>query len=419
MLIVASTTGYQIRTLSSVARRIGVGLVFVSDRCSKLDDPWGDDAISVDFGDEQDAVASLLETKSREPIDGVISFGDRPAVIGAHIANALGLLGNTPDAVEIAGNKLLTRLKLCSDGLPSPQFRAIPLHLSANVVSSWLRFPCVVKPVALSASRGVMKADNREEFRYAVERLHSLLSSDDVRGLRNSANELILVEDYIPGVEVAIEGLVTDGVFRLLAVFDKPGLQDGPFFEESIYVRPTGLAKSKVRHILCTVTEAVSAVGITHGPVHIECRINDNGVYILEIAARPIGGLCSRVLRFENCKATDVSLEELLCRHSLGENVDEFRVMPGASGVMMIPIPRHGRLRGVHGVERAKMCDGVEDVVISAKTGQELIPLPEGGSYLGFIFARASNSSDVVSVLNSAHGCLSFDVSTSITVSRH
>ena len=393
--------------------------MFASDRCSKLNDPWGDGAVSIDFGDEQGAVSSLLESKVRDTIDGIVSFGDRPALIGAHLARSLSVLGNEPAAVEIAGNKLLTRVKLCSDGLPSPRFTAIPLGLSSSVASGWLRFPCVVKPLALSASRGVIRADNRRDLRKAVERLRFLLDSDDVRGLRNVSNELILVEDYVSGTEIAIEGLVTDGVFRLVTVFDKPGLLDGPFFEESIYVTPTELPESEVRRILPVVTKAVSAIGITHGPVHVECRINDSGVYVLEIAARPIGGLCSRVLRFEGNGVTDVSFEEVLCRHALGENIDEFRVVSGASGVMMIPIPSHGRLRGVHGVERAKMLAGVEDVVITAKTGEELIPLPEGSSYLGFIFARASSSSDVVSILNSAHACLSFDVSTSIPVIRH
>ena len=271
VLIVASTTGYQIRTLSSAARRIGVRLVFASDRCSKLNDPWGDGAVSIDFGDEQGAVSSLLESKVRETIDGVVSFGDRPALIGAHLARSLSVLGNEPAAVEIAGNKLLTRVKLCSDGLPSPRFTAIPLRLSSSVASGWLRFPCVVKPLALSASRGVIRADNRRDLRKAVERLRFLLDSDDVRGLRNVSNELILVEDYVSGTEIAIEGLVTDGVFRVVTVFDKPGLLDGPFFEESIYVTPTELPESEARRILPVVTKAVSAI---HVDMHLQ-RIAD------------------------------------------------------------------------------------------------------------------------------------------------
>jgi hypothetical protein len=271
-------------------------------------------------------------------------------------------------------------------------------------------FPAVVKPLMLSGSRGVMRVDDARGLAEAVERLRRLLRSPDVVLERDEAHASVLIESFIPGQEYAVEGVLTDGVLQVLAIFDKPDPLDGPFFEETIYLTPSGAPPAVVQSIVDAVATAVRALGLRHGAVHAECRVNQRGVYVLEVAARPIGGLCAKVLCFDVPGRTRATLEEILLRHAAGERVDACRLAPGAWGVMMIPIPRRGIYRRVDGVESARRVTGISDVVITAKPDARLLPLPEGRSYLGFIFAHAAGAADVDRALRDAHARLEFTI---------
>ena len=270
-------------------------------------------------------------------------------------------------------------------------------------------YPCVLKPLHLSASRGVIRADSPKEFQAAFQRIRAMLQP-----LRE---EFLLVEDFIPGREFAIEGVVTAGKFQLLALFDKPDPLDGPFFEETLYITPSILPPETQLQILAAVQEAIQALGLHHGPVHAEVRVNDRGVWVLEAAARPIGGLCARVLKFHLLGSPlNIGLEALLLRHALGEDVSQAMLSPGAHGVMMIPIPRSGVYRGSEGSEEARAVRGIEDVVLTAKEGQTMLRLPEGSAYLGFIFSRASTPHEVEQALRHAHAQLRFHISEALPV---
>ncbi len=415
ILLVASTTGYQLRAFDAAARRLGVQLVCATDRCHLLDDPWRDAAVPVRFHDEKASVRAIVESTVDGSIDGVVAVGDRPAVIAALAARALGVPASTPEAVRVAGNKLMTRVRLREAGLPTPWFFLIPWD-GASALPDRVRFPCVLKPLHLAASRGVMRADTPADLEHALSRLARLLRSPDVRALREPANDAILIEEYIPGHEVAMEGLMTDGVLQVLAWFDKPDPLEGPFFEETIYVTPTGLSEISERRIVTQVEAAVTAIGLTHGPVHAECRLSDAGVFVLEVAARPIGGLCSRMLRFESPAGDVASLEDVVLQHALRPVATSSRLASGAAGVMMIPIPHEGRYRRVDGLDDARRLAHIDDVVIAVKVDQRVVPLPEGASYLGFIFARAKHPVDVVAALRRAHGCLRFEITPSLPV---
>jgi biotin carboxylase len=280
-------------------------------------------------------------------------------------------------------------------------------------------FPCVVKPTTLSGSRGVIRADTPEQCAAAIERIRALLARPDVRVLRPHGGHRVIVEGFIPGREFAIEGVLTHGRLQAFAVFDKPDPLEGPFFEETIYATPPRLEPCEEQAILMTVEQAIGALRLHHGPVHAECRMDAGRVVMLEIAPRPIGGLCSRVLRFVQSGAPQeepVSLEEVLLRHAVGEDVSGWRREPQAAAVMMIPIPRRGHLRRVEGETEARAVPLVDDIRITARQDQLLEPLPEAGSYLGFIFARAGSASAATLALREAHACLSFVVETPIGV---
>jgi ATP-grasp domain/L-amino acid ligase C-terminal domain 2/ATP-grasp N-terminal domain len=432
VLLLATTTGYQTRAFGEAAERLGVELVFATDRCRLMDDPWRDGAIPIQFYDEAASVAAIVEAARAQAIDGILVVGDRPTVIAARVAQALGLPGHPPEASAAARNKQATRERLREAGLPAPWFLTVPVTADPDAVALSLSFPCVIKPLALSGSRGVMRADDPASFREAFLRLGALLQTPDIHAERNAAHQTVLIEGFIPGREFAVEGLLHHGVLHVLAIFDKPDPLDGPFFEETIYLTPSSWPEAGQRAIVDAVARAAEALGLRHGPIHAECRVNEGGVFVLEVAARPIGGLCARALRFckkgvgsrfqilppeyaerENDSRPLFGLEELLLRHALGESPDHWTREPLASGVMMIPIPRRGVFRGVAGVagdDGACAVEHVDEVRITAKPDQLLVPLPEGASYLGFIFARAADAAAVDRALRAAHARLRFAI---------
>jgi biotin carboxylase len=414
--LLATTTGYQIRSFGEAAEKLGVRLVFATDRCDRLDDPWWDQAIPVRFHEEDRSVEAIVRGMGGAPVHGILAVGDRPTVVAARAAEAFALHGNPPDAACASRNKLACRLALKRAGLPVPWFQPVPVGREAAAIAADVPYPCVVKPLALSGSRGVIRADTPAQFVAAFERIRALLRAADVRIERDSAHDAVLIESFIPGREYALEGLLDRGTLRTLAIFDKPDPLDGPFFEETIYITPSSLAATEQSRVTDAVARAAAALGLCHGPVHAEVRVNNAGVYVLEVAARPIGGLCSKSLRFTagSARSEEVSLEELLLRHALGEDVGTYRREPRGSGVMMIPIPRRGVYKGVEGTAAARAVPWIEDVRITAKPDQQLVPLPEGNSYLGFIFARGPAVADVEAALRTAHGLLRFRVDASL-----
>ncbi len=415
VLILSTTTGYQLRSFGEAAERAGIELMFATDRCHQLDDPWRDDAVAVRFHDEDASLAAIVEASEARPLDGVIAVGDRPVVLAARTAQALGLRGNPPEAAAASVNKSLFKRVLADAGLPVPWF--FEANSGDLSVDSRVDYPCVIKPIGLSGSRGVMRANTAAELDTAAKRLRALLSRKDVRAIRSGLEDTILIEGFISGREFAIEGVLTLGELQTFAIFDKPDPLDGPFFEETIYVAPSSLDRATQEAVVAQVARAAAALGLRNGPLHAECRVSAGAVYILELAARPIGGLCSKVLRFDGVPGIDgASLEDVLLRHAVGQDVSMITRESRAAGVMMIPIPRKGTLKRVHGIEQASALAGIEEVQITAKVDQLLEPLPEAGSYLGFIFARGSEPSEVVKSLKQAHAQLGFEVAAPIEV---
>jgi biotin carboxylase len=325
----------------------------------------------------------------------------------AMAAEALGLRFHPAAAVDACRNKWMARKRFHAAGLRVPSYRRVPSDSDPVQLATEPPYPCVLKPLGLSGSRGVIRADNREEFVEAFERIGALLEAADIQIMEDESSGWVQIESYIPGREFALEGLVTNGDLKTLALFDKPDPLEGPYFEETIYVTPSRERPEVQQAIRETTQKAITALGLANGPIHAEMRVNLEGVWMLEVAARPIGGLCAEALRF----GEGMPLEELIVRHALGEDVSGVEREQRASGVMMIPIPRAGFYEGVEGIEKALQAPGVESVEISAKLRQKLVPLPEGSSYLGFIFARGDTPKFVERALREAHAQLRFEIS--------
>jgi biotin carboxylase len=399
LILFAATTGYQIRVFAEAARRLGVNLTLASNRCDSLDDPWGDHAIAVKFDHR---MARSMGALRGLRFDGVAAVGDRPAVLAARAAPELGAPFHPEAAANACNDKFLARQLYEAAGLRVPRFFRATFADDPHALAERAPYPCVLKPLGLAASRGVIRADDPAGFIAAFHRIAKM------------RERFLQVESYIPGREFAIEALVTRGEFQPLAIFDKPDPLEGPFFEESIYTTPSREPEEVQQELIGTAARGARALGLWHGPAHIELRYNSEGAWILEAHARPIGGLCARALVFEG----GVPLEEVIIRHALGDDAAGARLVGPASGVMMIPIPKAGIFRSAAGTERALEVPGIEDVAITAKDGQELLPLPEGSTYLGFIFARAGAAAEVESALRRAHAELRFEIATVLETLR-
>jgi biotin carboxylase len=405
LLLLLPTRTYRTEDFIDAARTLGVDLVCASEKPSTLEELSPDTLLTLDFADPDAAAARAAEWSRERPLAAVVGVDDATGPAAAAIAERLGLRASAPAAVSATRDKYQMRQCLAAAGVPVPRFRRIPLDEPPLRAARGVEYPCVLKPLALSASRGVIRANNADQFMAAFERIRALLGRDDV-DVAGDAARFLLAEAYIPGLEVALEGLLTKGELHTLALFDKPDPLEGPFFEETIYVTPSRLPRSAQDAIRRTAAAACAALGLTEGPVHAELRLNDDGPWVLEVAARSIGGLCSRTLRF----GTGMTLEEIILRRALGWPIATLARERRPAGVMMIPIPQAGRLAGVRGTEAAAAVAGIEEVTITAHVGQELVPLPEGWQYLGFIFARADTPEAVEAALRDAHARLAFEI---------
>ncbi|MFN3326085.1 MAG: ATP-grasp domain-containing protein [Bryobacteraceae bacterium] len=407
LLLVAATTGYQTRAFAEASERIGVEAVLATDRCHILEDPWADRAIAVRFEDPERSAAKI-----EGAYDGVIAVGDGPTVLAALAAERLGLRYGPRAAVEACRNKFTARSLYRDAGMRVPEYFRAAVEAGPAPAAARAAYPCVLKPLGLSGSRGVIRANDREEFEAAFRRIAALLERPEVRRTLGERGRELLVESYIEGHEFALEGLVADGRLQVLALFDKPDPLEGPYFEETIYVTPSRMEARAQAEMARAAQEAVRALGLRHGPVHIEMRYNGAGAWILEVAARPIGGLCARVLRFEG----GITLEEVLIRHAVGQAVGEVQLAGPAAGVMMIPAPGEGIYSGVDGEDEARAIAGIEQVAITAKAGQKIVPLPDGNSYTGFLFARGGTPEEVEQALREAYGRLRFRIAATLPV---
>ena len=405
LLLLLPTSTYRTQDFVDAATTLGVDLVCASEKPSTFESHVPDHLLTVDFSDPSAAAETVARFAERRPLDAVVGVDDLTAVAAAAIAERLRLRANVVAAVSAARDKHQMRQCLAAAGVRVPRFRRIAIKDDPFLAARGVAFPCVLKPLALSASRGVIRADTIDQFMAAFRRIAALLARDDVTASGDAA-QYLLAEQYVPGLEVALEGLLVDGQLRTLALFDKPDPLEGPFFEETIYVTPSRLPAGAQDVIRQTTAQACVALGLREGPVHAELRVNDVGAWIIEVAARSIGGLCSRTLRF----GTGMTLEELILRQALGLPIASLERERQAAGVMMLPIPRAGTLRAVDGTDAARAVHGIEDVAITAHLGQALEPLPEGWQYLGFIFARGAQPDEVERALRDAHARLTFTI---------
>ncbi len=403
LLLLVPTTSYRVSDFLEAAHRLDVEVTVGSNQRQVLEKYSQGRTVTLDFRNLERGTKQVVDFARRFALRAIVATDEETTLLAAKASEALRLPHNSPASVEAATNKYRFRRLLSEAGLPSPNFTLVSLDDSPAEAACRVDYPCVLKPLALSASRGVIRADDPAAFIAAFHRIAKILEASDAASPAEVGDH-VLVEDYIPGTEIALEGLLDQGRLKVLALFDKPDPLEGPFFEETIYVTPSREPESVQNAIATMTARAATVLGLHNGPIHAELRINKTGPLVIELAARSIGGLCSRVLRF----GVGMRLEELSLRHALDLPIESLEREDRPAGVMMIPIPRAGRLQQARGIQRAHKVSGVEDVTITIPLGQMVVPLPEGNKYLGFIFARKESPEAVEATLREAHSRLHF-----------
>jgi biotin carboxylase len=390
VLLVLPSATYRAPDFLDAAARLGVEVVVGSEHRQALSESMGDRAVTLSLSQPQLAADQIERLADRTPLDAIVAVDDGGTRAAAIACERLGLRGNPPEAVARARDKAAMREAFAAAGVSQPDWR---LSTDPEAVG----FPCVIKPLTRSGSQGVIRANTPREADEAATRIRAILGDPDAE---------LLVERFVPGDEVAVEALLSEGQIEVLAVFDKPDPLDGPYFEETIYVTPSRKPSRVLEEVQAATARSAAALGLTDGPVHAEMRVGPE-VTVLELAARSIGGLCSRSLRF----GLGVSLEEVILRHALGLPPGHLRREERASGVMMLPIPHAGTLNEVRGQDEARAVEHIAGLEISIARGKPVIPLPEGDRYLGFLFAKADTPEQVEEALREAHAKLQVDIS--------
>jgi biotin carboxylase len=406
VLLLLPTTTYRTHDFLEAARKLRLDVTVGTEERSTLEASNPDGLLTLDFRDPADCARRVSEFAQRIPIAAAVGVDEETAVAAAAISAALGLPSNPSGAAVAAWHKGTLRRRLEAARVPSPSYRIFKREEDPADIARLVRYPCVLKPTFLSGSRGVIRADDPEGFVAAWARLTALLEDPEVDRRGGKLAREILVEDFVPGREFSVEGLLERGELTVLALFDKPDPLDGPFFEETIYVTPSRRPEPEQRRIRDVVAAGARALGLVEGPIHAEVRHGETGTALIEIAARSIGGLCSRTLRF----GTGMSLEEVILRNALRLPLPALEREAAAAGVLMIPIPRAGVLEEVRGVDLARRVPGIVEVTISAHAGQRLVPLPEGSRYLGFVFSRGRTPDEAEVALREAHRELVFRI---------
>ena len=402
ILLLLSKNSYRAEAFLAAAGRLDLDVTVGSNHASTLAGLAPGATLTLGAADVRRSVTTIGRFSEDYPLAAIVTAEDDFSSVAAEASEALGLRYHPSEAVRSARNKATTRRLLAEAGVPSPWFHVASVKDDPATVATEARYPCVLKPLALSASRGVIRADTPEEFRGAWALVLKILEQKDASRRSGWARSEILIEAYLPGREVAVEGIVVEGELRTLAILDKPDPREGPFFEETILVTPSRLPDEAQGEIVSSVRRAVAVIGLNDGPIHAELRVDEGRITLLEIAPRSIGGRCSTILRFE----PEATLEDLILGHALGMPINGHVRAPAAAGVMMMPIPRAGVLREVTGTEAALRVPGVEGLEISIPVGQAVWPLPEGNRYLGFLFAGGETPEQVEASIRDAHSKL-------------
>lgn len=398
LLVILPANTYRAQRFLEAARKLGVDVFIATDSDFSPPDPSNSVIDGISFCDPKEAGRQIADIIRHQGPMSVLAVDEAAVEVAEWTRVALGLIDHPNSGILATRDKRELRQRLRENNISQPKtFDILELEQGRGEIP----FPVVVKPSKGSGSIGVTKAQNQQEL------TKSLITVQDVIAKMTISNQCIVVEEYIPGVEFAVDILVTDGKLHVLVIFEKPDPLVGPFFAETIYVTPPHLTDSQLEALHSVIQKCIRALSINNGPLHLELRLTSANDWVpIDIASRSIGGNCSNALAF----ASNTSLEELIIQNALGLEVINTQRERRASGVYMIPAETLGTLVAVHGVEAALKVRFVEDIQITVKPGTKTVPLPFDNQYLGFIFAKAPGAKTVEKALRTARALLEIEV---------
>lgn len=405
-MLIAPSRSYRVASYINAARQLGYQILIVSDSEHSLVSSIAN-GITVDFQQQDSAYAIIVKSLRHQNILAVIATDDLVVTLSSRVARRLGLPHNDPEATRLTYRKDLARIRLQQQGCNVPDYSVCPFDEMVEY-STKVSFPVVLKPLMLSGSRGVIRADNPQQFILAAKTIQRILTKQPCDEYES---QHFLIEQFLKGDEIAIDGFMQDGKFILLSLFDKPEPMNGPYFEESYYITPGRQSEQLQQDIIEEVSKCCRAYGLTHGPIHAEARITEKGIFLIEMASRTIGGQCAQLIEYVLAKKLEEIIIRLLCFEPM-----QLQTNNQYAGVLMIPITQTGVLKRVEGLLQARQVKHVSNIEIHIQPGYELIPLPEGSSYLGFIFASADSFDKTWQALQQAHHLLKFITSKSWSI---
>ena len=304
----------------------------------------------------------------------------------AYLVDLLNVKGNNTKSINNAMNKLESRnifnsiSEIKIQNAIVEKIEDIELFINENGTS-------VLKPIYGTASKSVIKIESFQENKVAVEKLMQDCSDQD-----------LIIEEFVDGSEYALEGNLINSELNKIVIFDKPINYKEPYFEESIYIAPTGLPDKTQKEIVNLIGKACKKLGLENGPVHVEFKIHNKEIFIIEINPRMIGGLCSRCLSFGLFKT---SLEEIALHAFLNNELKSIDLLSNFVGVLMIPTPISGKFISINKNELESI-PNVSGVEITVSENSNLLEPPFGDKYLGFVFSQGDSKEKVMESLTLA-----------------
>jgi len=344
--------------------------------------------VPVETNDVESVTRQLEEIHRREPVDALLTFSDYYVAIVAEAAARLGFRYLDPEAARACRNKAETRAALQRAGLPVPGFRVLSSIEEAWRAAQEVAYPCVLKPVSESSSKGVRLVHDAEEL---------LAHFREVHGWRENARRQplegkVLVEEFLDGPELSVETFTRErGQTQVIGVTTKH-LSEPPHFVEMGHDFPSRIEADRGAALAAAALAALAALGYDFGPAHTEVRLTAAGPVVVEVNPRLAGGMIPELV----FHALGVDLVGALFAQLTGGEPNLAPRRAAWASIRFLTAPRHGRLAMVRGVEEARRLPGVREVTLGKRPGDEIRPAEEATHRLGHVITSGPDPLQVI-----------------------
>ncbi len=374
LLLVIPENSYKSNDFVVAAEKLGIDFLIITDS-EQVSSKFSDTVIINKF----DAELNKNNLKKLKDVTHVLPVDHSALKFSGYLVDLLEVKGNKLESINLSMNKYESR-KIFNSLLDIKVNNEIIKNIDDVNTFINKNGTSVLKPIYGTASKSVLKINNVEKNKEQIEKL-----------MQDCFDQDLVIEEYIDGKEYALEGTIINSELKKIVIFDKPVEYKHPYFEESIYITPSELSSEAEKRVVSIVDKACKKIGLEDGPVHVEFKINENQIFIIEINPRMIGGLCSRCLSFGLFK---VSLEEIILHAFMNNELKNIELLNNYVGVLMIPTPKSGKFISIN-KEELENIPNISNVEITVPEGSDLLEPPYGDKYLGFAFSQGIDKKTV------------------------